>query len=77
MKSLDKIQNINKLVDRLNNELLKNKDWKIKFDNQRGANNYCLLIEDNVFSFNTYDSMISGLNLIATIFDRARNERGK
>lgn len=77
MKSKEKIKYIEEMVDKINNQVLKNKTWKIEFNNQLGANNYCLIIEDNIFSFNTYDSLISCLNLLKVMFSKALNERKK
>lgn len=75
MKSADKVKYIQEMVEKINNELLKNKAWKIRFDNQLGANNYCLLVDKEMFSFNTYDGAISCLRFMIEIFSRATRER--
>lgn len=78
MKSTEKIYMIEKKVEQLNEGVLKNKSWKLKHIN-RGANNYCLvIIKDNkeVFngSFNTYDSELSCLYLLLTMFSKELND---
>lgn len=83
MKSVDKIKYINELVEKLNKKVLANKNWHLEFDNNRGANNYCILIkkEDKEIwcaSFGTYDNVINCLDLIKNMFSMAINEkRGK
>lgn len=78
MKSLDKLDNIKERIDTLNKTILKNKKWKLAFDN-KGTNNYCLCIvhdKKELFaaSFATYGSVVSALMLLQFMFLKALNK---
>lgn len=79
MKSKDKLDKIEELVSKINNNIVKNTSWIIKFDN-KGANCYCLSIikkKEEVFysKFGTFDNVISALELIIKMFDKELNDR--
>ena len=79
MKSWDKLGIINERIDVLNKTILKNKKWKLAFDN-KGTNNYCLCVvlgKKELFaaSFATYGSVVSALILLQFIFSKALNEK--
>ena len=79
MKPLEKLELIEKKVKLLNDNVLKLKKWKLSYIN-RGANNYCLTIvleDKELFNgkFNTYDSVLSCLELLEFMFDKANNDR--
>jgi len=70
MKTKDKLEQINyQLTERLNKRL-KERTFKVEFEN-RGANNYCLKIEDKYYKFNTYDDLLNCLNFIDDMFEKA------
>ena len=72
MKIKEKLEIINKQIDRLNLRL-KERTFKVKFIN-KGGNNYCLDILGKSFKFNTYDDMISCLTFIDTMFEKSIEE---
>ena len=79
MKSLDKLAVINERIKILNETILKNKKWKLAFDN-KGTNNYCLCVvhgKKELFaaSFATYGSVLAALMLLQFMFMRALNEK--
>lgn len=79
MKSLDKLDIINERIKLLNETVLKNKKWKLAYDN-KGTNNYCICVVQNkkeLFSasFATYGSVIAALMLLQFMFLRAMNEK--
>ena len=79
MKSLDKLDVINERIKILNETILKNKKWKLAFDN-KGTNNYCLCVvhcKKELFaaSFATYGSVLAALMLLQFMFMRALNEK--
>ena len=79
MKSLDKLDVINERIKILNETILKNKKWKLAFDN-KGTNNYCLCVmhgKKELFaaSFATYGSVVAALMLLQFMFMRALNEK--
>ena len=79
MKSLDKLDVINERIKMLNETILKNKKWKLAFDN-KGTNNYCLCVvhgKKELFtaSFATYGSVLAALMLLQFMFMRALNEK--
>lgn len=81
MKPSEKLELIETKISTLNNSLLKMKKWKINYIN-RGANNYCLTIVLNkkeLFNgkFNTYDSVLSCLELMEFMFSKALEEKQK
>lgn len=76
MKTIEKLAYINKVIGIINDKVLVNNTFKIVLDNSRGANNYCLLLDDMTLKFNTYDDMISGLDLLYWTLKKAQNERG-
>lgn len=73
-KSQDKLEYINMYIERLN-ERLRNRSFKIVFEN-KGANNYCLKINDEYFSFNTYDDVTNCLLFIDFMFEETKKELG-
>ena len=79
MKSLDKLDVINERIKILNETILKNKKWKLAFDN-KGTNNYCLCVvldKKELFaaSFATYGSVLAALMLLQFMFLRALDEK--
>ena len=77
MKPIEKIVLIEKKVKQLNDNVFKGKTWELKHIN-RGANDYCLVIikgNEEIFNgrFNTYDSELSCLDLLLTIFSKELN----
>lgn len=79
MKSLDKLKEINEKIDKINNNILVHKNWKFAYSN-KGANNYCLVIqlgEEELFvgAFATYGSVISALDTILYMFNKELDER--
>lgn len=77
----EKLKVINEKVELLNDGVLKNKKWKLTYVN-KGANNYCLTItlkNKELFSgkFNTYDSVLSALQLLEYMFSKALDELNK
>ena len=81
MSSKEKLKLIEEKLDKINNQVLKQKKWKLKYIN-RSANNYCLIIELNkkeLFNskFGTYDGVLNCLNLMEFLFSRALDELDK
>lgn len=81
MTPREKLQAIEEKIKLLNESILKHKNWKLTYIN-RGANNYCLTIVLNkkeLFSgkFNTYDSVLSALELMEFMFSKALEEKQK
>lgn len=81
MSSKEKLKLIEERLDKINNQVLKQKKWKLKYIN-RSANNYCLIIELNkkeLFNskFGTYDGVLNCLNLMEFMFSRALDELDK
>ena len=81
MTPREKLQVIEEKIKLLNESVLKYKNWKLAYIN-RGANNYCLTIvlkKKELFSgkFNTYDSVLSALELLEFMFSRALDELDK
>ena len=81
MKSTDKLIVINDKLKKLNDNVLRNKKWKLNYIN-RGANNYCITIQlkDNELfngKFATYESVISCLSLLEFMFDKTLEEKQK
>ena len=81
MSSKEKLKLIEEKLDKINNQVLKQKKWKLKYIN-RSANNYCLIIELNkkeLFNskFGTYDGVLNCLNLMEFMFSRALDELDK
>ena len=78
MKTKEKLDIINKQIDRLNLRL-KGRSFKVRFEN-KGGNNYCLDMLGKSFKFNTYDDMISCLTFIDLMFEKSieeiENKRG-
>lgn len=79
MKSSEKLEVIEKKVEKINKEVLKEKKWQLKYAN-KGANNYCLTIilkKKELFSgkFGTYDNVLSALELLEFMFSKALNEK--
>lgn len=79
MKSRDKLDKIEGLLLKINNNITKNASWNMKFDN-KGANCYCLSIiknkEEVYYSeFGTFDNVISALELIIQMFSKDLNDR--
>ena len=79
MKSKDKLDKIDELVSKINNNIVKNTSWNMKFDN-KGANCYCLSIiknKEEIFysKFGTFDNVISALELIIQMFNKDLNDR--
>lgn len=72
MKTKEKLEVINKQMERLNLRL-KDRSFKVKFEN-KGANNYCLNMLNKDFKFNTYDDIINCLTFIDTMFEKAIEE---
>lgn len=74
-----KMELINKQIERLNLRL-KGRSFKVKFEN-KGANNYCLVMLGKDFKFNTYDDMLNCLTFIDLMFEKSIEEiekkRGK
>lgn len=73
MKTSEKLQYINDKIELINTRVLKNRNFKILF-NKVGTNNYCLNIKDKEFKFNTYDDVISCIDLIRNMFMIATTE---
>lgn len=81
MSSKEKLKLIEEKLDKINNQVLKQKKWKLKYIN-RSANNYCLIIELNkkeLFNskFGTYDGVLNCLNLMEFMFSKALEEKQK
>lgn len=81
MKPSEKLELIETKINTFNSSVLKMKKWKINYIN-RGANNYCLTIvlnKEELFNgkFNTYDSVLSCLELLEFMFSRALEEKQK
>ena len=81
MSSKEKLKLIEEKLDKINNQVLKQKKWKLRYIN-RSANNYCLIIELNkkeLFNskFGTYDGVLNCLNLMEFMFSRALDELDK
>lgn len=81
MTPKEKLALIEKKVQLLNDNILKIKKWKLNYIN-KGANNYCLTIilnKKELFSgkFNTYDSVLSALELMEFMFSKALKEKQK
>lgn len=79
MTPKEKLTLIEEKVKLLNGSILKLKKWKLNYIN-RGANNYCLTItlnKNELFNgkFNTYDSVLSALELLEFMFSKALEER--
>lgn len=72
MKTKEKLEHINNQVDRLNLRL-KNRTFKAEFKNN-GANNYCLVLKDDSFKFNTYDDVMNCLDFIDLMFEKSIKE---
>lgn len=72
MKTKEKLEVINKQLERLNLRL-KGRTFKVKFEN-KGGNNYCLNMLGKDYKFNTYDDMINCLTFIDTMFEKAIEE---
>ena len=73
-KSTEKLTYIDKYIKRLN-ERLRNRTFKVSFEN-KGANDYCLKIKDEYYSFNTYDDVINCLVFIDFMFEETKKEMG-
>ena len=73
-KSTEKLTYIDKYIKRLN-ERLRNRTFKVSFEN-KGANDYCLKIKDEYYSFNTYDDVINCLVFIDFMFEETKKELG-
>ena len=76
MTTSEKLKIINDKIVLLNNTILKYKKWKIYFEN-KGTNDYCLVINNKAFSFATYGSVTSCLELLEYMFSKALEERKK
>ena len=81
MTPKEKLKLIEEKLDKINNQVLKQKKWKLKYIN-RSANNYCLIIELNkkeLFNskFGTYDGVLNCLSLMEFMFSRALDELDK
>lgn len=79
MKPSEKLEIIEKKIEKINKEVLKEKKWQLKYAN-KGANNYCLTIilkNEELFSgkFGTYDNVLSALELLEFMFSKALNEK--
>lgn len=72
MKTQDKLDIINKYIERLNLRL-KERSFKVKFEN-KGANNYCLTMLGQSYKFNTYTDIINCLTFIDDMFESAISE---
>ena len=72
MKTIEKQELINKYIEKLNKRLEK-RTFKVGFLN-KGANNYCLQLINNIYKFNTYDDIISCLSFIDDMFENATKE---
>lgn len=72
MKTKEKLEHINKQIDRLNLRL-KNRTFKAEFKNN-GVNNYCLVLKDDSFKFNTYDDVMNCLDFIDLMFEKSIKE---
>lgn len=72
MRANKKLEYINNYIDKLNKRLIK-RSFKVEFEN-KGANNYCLVIGSESFKFNTYDDMTNCLTFIDLMFNKAENE---
>ena len=73
-KSTEKLTYIDKYIKKLNKRL-KNRTFKVEFEN-KGANNYCLKVCEEYFSFNTYDDVIECLLFIDCLFEETTKELG-
>lgn len=81
MTPKEKLKLIESKITLLNDNVLKNKKWKLNYIN-RGANNYCITIvlgKKEMFNgkFNTYDSVLSALELLENMFSKALDELNK
>ena len=72
MKTKEKLEIVNKYVERLNLRL-KERTFKVAFNN-KGANRYCLTMLGQDYKFNTYDDLISCLTFIDEMFEKAIEE---
>lgn len=72
MSTKDKLEYINRQLDRLNKRLV-NRSFGVDFENQ-GANHYCLKLKDTLYKFNTYDDLISCLDFIDDMFEKTKEE---
>lgn len=72
MKTKEKLDYIDKQIMRLNERLV-NRTFKTEFKNN-GTNNYCLIMKDKTYKFNTYDDMISCLTFIDDMLELATKE---
>ena len=70
MKTKEKLEYIDRQLNERLNKRLKNRRFKAEFKNN-GANNYCLVMKDKTYKFNTYDDMISCLDFIDDMFENA------
>lgn len=73
-RNQDKLDHIEKYIKKLN-QRLKNRSFKVSFEN-KGANNYCLQVKEEYFSFNTYDDVINCLLFIDYLFEETQKEMG-
>ena len=62
MKTKEKLEIVNKYVERLNLRL-KERTFKVAFNN-KGANRYCLTMLGQDYKFNTYDARYDGINSV-------------
>ena len=79
MKSVDKLLIIDSKIKYINDNILKNKSWKLKYEN-KGANNYCIVVilkNKELFcsKFETYSSVINCLSLFEFMFNKSLNEK--
>ena len=79
MTTNEKLKVIEDKIKVFNDNVLKNKTWKLAFVN-KGTNNYCLVFisrKKEVFcgKFDTYGSVMSCLDLLKYMFTRAIKER--
>lgn len=72
MKTLEKLEYINSKLEILNKRL-KKRTFKVKFEN-KGTNNYCLVMKDELYKFNTYDDLMNCLNFIDDMFEMSVKE---
>lgn len=77
MKSSDKLKIIDEKIDKINKYVLKNKTWKLKYDN-KGKNTYCICIVDgdkeiDYFVFGTFDNVLSAICMVESMFLLALN----
>lgn len=73
MTTKEKLDYINNhQLEKLNRRLT-NRGFIAEFEN-RGANYYCLKLDDRYYKFNTYDDLISCLDFIDDMFEKAKKE---